>query len=372
MVISDVLVIGGGVIGLSIAWELARRGKRVKLIDQGKLAREASWAGAGILPPAARPLAIHPYDQLRAMAFEMHRDWSARLLADTGIHNGYRQTGALYLARSAGESASLIAWSHLASDEQIQIEKLSRERIKEVEPQLDPAPGGQPLRAAYYLPEECQIRNPRHLQALIRACVDCGVELIEDAKLIDLEIEHDEVTAAVTSQGNFSAHHYCFATGAWSGALLQKLGFEIGVLPIRGQMLLLKTDAPILRTIVNEGPRYLVPRDDGHLLVGATEEEVGFDKRTTAEGLADLHQFAIELVPALESASVVQSWAGLRPASYDGFPYLGKLPNLANALIAAGHFRSGLYLSPATACVISDLIAGDQPAIDLTPFCVIR
>ncbi len=369
---NDCLVIGGGVIGLSIAWELARRGQSVQLVDQGKLAREASWAGAGILPPAARPLAIHPYDQLRAMAFEMHREWSARLLRETGIHNGYQQNGAIYLARSAGEVASLVAWSQLASDEQVQIEKLTPARLREIEPAIAPASSSKPLRATYFLPEECQIRNPRHLQSLIRACQQAGVELIENSPLVDLQLHDGEVVAAITSQGELRAKNYCIATGAWSGILLQKLGFEVGVLPIRGQMLLLKTDAPILRTIVNEGPRYMVPRDDGHLLIGATEEEVGFDKRNTEEALADLHQFAIELVPSLASAQVVQSWAGLRPASYDGFPYLGKLPNLANAFVAAGHFRSGLYLSPATAMVMSDLISGITPAVDLSPFCVLR
>jgi glycine oxidase len=137
-------------------------------------------------------------------------------------------------------------------------------------------------------------------------------------------------------------------------------------------MLLLRLPRPAFSHVINEGSRYLVPRDDGRVLVGSTEEEVGFDKRTTEEGLRELRQLACSLVPALSDASLEQSWAGLRPASFDGFPYLGRLPELVNAFVAAGHFRSGLYLSTGTAVVMRQLICSGESSIALDAFRVGR
>jgi glycine oxidase len=137
-------------------------------------------------------------------------------------------------------------------------------------------------------------------------------------------------------------------------------------------MVLFRCEQPPLQRIVNEGSRYLVPREDGHVLVGSTEEEAGFDKRTTPEVIDDLTEFAKSLVPALADAAIEKTWSGLRPCALDGLPYLGRLPGLENAYVAAGHFRSGLYLSAATAVVMSQLIRGEEPDIDLTPFRVGR
>jgi glycine oxidase len=139
-------------------------------------------------------------------------------------------------------------------------------------------------------------------------------------------------------------------------------------MPVRGQIVLYRCHSPPFQRILNEGSRYLVPRDDGRVLVGSTEEEVGFDKSTTTEGLAELQRLACELVPALKSANVEHAWAGLRPASFDGFPYIGKIPGLENAFVASGHFRSGLQLSTGTARVMGQLIRGQQPVIDLRAF----
>ncbi len=138
--------------------------------------------------------------------------------------------------------------------------------------------------------------------------------------------------------------------------------------PIRGQMVLLSLNRMIVERIVNEGARYLVPRADGRLLVGSTEEDVGFDRDTTAGAVSDLLQFAMSLAPGLEGARVERFWAGLRPSTQDGLPYLGRLPDLENAFMAAGHFRSGLQLSPGTAVVMGQLIRGEQPTIDLSQF----
>jgi glycine oxidase len=144
------------------------------------------------------------------------------------------------------------------------------------------------------------------------------------------------------------------------------------IFPMRGQMVLFRCERQPFKRVLNDGPRYLVPRGDGYVLAGSTEEEAGFDKSITAEAIAELTRFAIKLVPALRDATIEQTWAGLRPASYDGFPYIGRMPGLENAFVAAGHFRSGLHLSPGTAVVLADLMCGNTPAVDLTPFRVSR
>jgi len=186
--------------------------------------------------------------------------------------------------------------------------------------------------------------------------------------VLDIVVEAGAVIDVRTSAGPLRARQYCITSGAWTAPLLAKLDIMAGIVPIRGQMVLFRCPAPPVRRIINAGSRYLVPRDDGRLLAGSTEEEAGFDKRTTDGAIAELVDFARGLIPALAEAEIERTWAGLRPGSFDGLPYLGPLPGLANAFIAAGHFRSGLFLSPATAVVMAQLLCGEEPEIDLGPF----
>ena len=199
-----------------------------------------------------------------------------------------------------------------------------------------------------------------------------GVEFLEQAPVTDFVVHGDEWRAAVVGGREYSADRFCVTAGAWTGKLLERAGVSVGVLPIRGQMALWKATPGLLRHIINEGPRYIVPRLDGHILAGSTEEEAGFDKRTTDEGVRGLVEFAHQYVPALRSLPLARSWAGLRPGVYDGLPFLGEIPGFRNAFLAAGHFRSGLYLSPGTAVSLAACIAGERPPIDLSPFRVSR
>jgi glycine oxidase len=369
---NDVLIIGGGVIGLSIAYELAGSGVHVQLIDRGDLGQEASWAGAGILPPVNRATTVHPYDQLRALSFCLHAEWASRLRDETGIDTGYRRCGALYLARTIGEAAALRGLYLTLREEQVAIERVAPADVALLEPALAPAVEARRFQAAYDTPEECQLRNRHHLRALIVACRQLGVDLVPHVAAEDFVLDGERLEGVRTSAGVLRAERYCLASGAWTEALLRRLGVPNGILPIRGQMLLYRCAQQPFTRILNEGNRYLVAREDGYVLAGSTEEEVGFDKRTTPAGLADLRSFAEALVPALAEAKLEKSWAGLRPATFDGLPYLGQIPALSNAFVAAGHFRSGLYLSGGTAVLMSQLMRGEEPDIDLEPFRVGR
>lgn len=368
----DCLIIGGGVVGLSLARELAGRGRRVAVVERGALGREASWAGAGMLPPANRATALHPLDLLRGLSYECHSAWAAELREETGIDTGFRRCGAIYVAGSPGESAALRGEVEVWRDEQIDVQPLDRDKLRDLASALLPARDTGRIRNCYWLPGECQLRNPWHLKALAASCRHRGVGLWEQATQLEFQREGERIVGLQTAVGSWRSDQYCITAGAWSYPLLHGLGIETGILPIRGQIVLFSCPRPPLRPIVNEGSRYLVPREDGHVLVGSTEEEVGYCKETTGEAISALTRFARELLPELSHARIERAWAGLRPGSFDGFPYLGRVPGHDNLFVAAGHFRSGLYLSPGTAVVMAQLMCGDRPEIDLTPFGVLR
>jgi glycine oxidase len=174
--------------------------------------------------------------------------------------------------------------------------------------------------------------------------------------------------AVRTATGRMVADQFLVAAGAWTDTLLDQVGWCPGVHPVRGQIALLNTSRPLFRRILLDGARYLVPRPDGRVLVGSTEEDAGFDKRTTAGAIADLLALAGSLVPALAEAHVERCWAGLRPGSPDGLPFLGPVPGIDNLLVAAGHFRAGIQLSPGTGLVMKDLLLGRKPGVSLEPF----
>ena len=362
----DCLIIGGGVIGLSLAYQLARDGARVRVIDRGETGREASWAGAGMLPPAKLRPTDDPYQQLAGLAIELQPQWAAMLREETGLDNGYRRTGALYVAYATDSEATLRRELTRWTAAGLQAAPLSPDDVQRLEPGLAPP------RYGVHLPEEAQLRNPRHLRALETACRLRGVTITAGVEARRFTIAGERVVGVETNLGTLAAGAYCVTSGAWSRGLLADFGAVPAIRPVRGQIVLLRTERGAPRHIINDGPRYLVPRDDGRVLIGSTEEDVGFDKRTTVGGVAGLLEFARALLPPLGEAQFERSWAGLRPATADGLPYLGRLPRVVNAYIAAGHFRSGLTLSPATAVVMSQLIRGLRPTIDLTPFRIDR
>jgi glycine oxidase len=355
---SDVLVIGGGVIGLTAAYFLARAGLQVEVVDQGDFGREASWAGAGILPPGNPGGAGTPIDQLRAQSAAMFPSLSVELREQTGIDNGYLRSGGLELFDEGGESIAE-AWRV----EGVAYEVVGDRQLSRLEPAL--ARGFGP---AYFLPDMAQLRNPRHVKALVAGCAKRGVRLRPGCPVLGFESGAGRVNAVRTAAGRLVADRFIIATGSWTDALLAQFGWRPGIQPVRGQIALLNTGASVFHKILIQGRRYLVPRSDGRVLVGSTEENVGFDKRTTAEAIGDLLRFALALVPGLSSAPVERCWAGLRPGTPDGLPIIGRAPDLDNLFVAAGHFRAGIQLSPATALLLEELLLGRKLSVPLEPF----
>jgi glycine oxidase len=358
----DVIVVGGGVIGLSTARELARRGLSVTILEQGQFAREASWAGAGILPAGPTRDTGDPLDRLAAATVKLWPALSADLLERTGIDNGFRCCGGLGLIPDSHDEApaELAYWRQAGIEHQ----RLSVQELRRIEPAVRWTDRSVP----YLVPSVSQVRNPRHLQALIGDCRALGVELCSGQPVTGFSQAAGRITAACTASARYSAQHFVVAGGAWSTRLLAESGVRLDIEPVRGQMLLLRADARPIRHVIECGARYLVPRDDGRILIGSTEEWVGFEKRNTVEAVDGLLAFATDLVPSLCDAQFETAWSGLRPHARRGRPYIGRLPAFENLFVAAGHFRSGLYLSPVTARLVAQLIVGEPVEIPLEAF----
>jgi glycine oxidase len=354
----DVLILGGGVIGLSTAWFLAEAGVRVTIVDKGDFGQQASWAGAGILSPVHPEHTQTALDQLRLQSWSMFPSLSRKLRDQTGIDNGYLVCGGLELF-ICPDAESSDEWR----GEGIAFEELAGDELHRRYPYLAPA-----VQRVYYLPDMAQLRNPRHLKALQAACAAVGVSMRPGCAVHQFVRNANRIDSVDTQQGRLTAGRYLLAAGAWSEALLAPLGWRLGIRPIRGQIALLNTGTAGVRPLLLCGKRYVVPRGDGRVLVGSTEEDAGFEARTTSAAIADLLQFAASLAPNLAGAAVERCWAGLRPGSPDGKPFLGAVPGVDNLFVAAGHFRAGIQLSPGTALVMKQVLCGEKPAIPLEDF----
>jgi glycine oxidase len=271
-----------------------------------------------------------------------------------------------------------VAWTELENQELlaaagrwralgIAYERLPPGDYMRVEPALNPG-----VESVYFLPDRAQVRNPWLLRALIAATSRLGGKLIPFCGVEGFQVHAGRVTAIKTSAGELPCGTVIVAAGPWSGLLLQPIGVHAPTPPFKGQIVLLRGNRPLLRRIVEHGANYLVPRDDGRILVGATEEDVGFDSNPTASDTQALVNWAVRLCPVLHEAKIETSWAGLRPGSLDSKPYIGRAPGFDNVFVASGHKRAGLQLAPATAELVVDLVLDRSPRLDIGPFRIDR
>jgi glycine oxidase len=372
---TDCCIIGGGIIGLSIARELAGRGLSVRVLARDAGRDTASWAAAGIFPPAPELPTATANEQLTAYSDRLHRTWADELRTETGIDNELQQCGGLHLARDDRGAARLheaaVAWRAKGA----RCDQLTAHDVAEHEPALRMAVEQGRIVGGLLLPEEMRIRPPRHLDAIRASCLMRGVEITPaaDAQSIDVVDGRINGIRIARCEGGSAtdtvrADRYCLAAGAWSGHMAESLGLHIETRPIRGQIALVRLPEQVLTRVVNVGLEYLVPRTDGRLLAGSTIEDAGFEKITTPQTIQRLLEFAHSILGPLPGALLEQSWAGLRPGSVDGLPFIGAAPACSNAFVAAGHFRAGLHQSTGTAVMLADLMDGRTPALDPMPF----
>ncbi|MHB9119602.1 MAG: glycine oxidase ThiO [Burkholderiales bacterium] len=351
---SDCLIVGAGAVGLVSALELAKRGARVTVVERGPVAAEASWAGGGILLPLLPWNYREPVTRLTQQSLAAYPYLIDELRDSTGIDPEFLRSGMVVLPPFDAEAAT--AW-HAAHD-------LPLEPMRA----LSVAPALAADEEALWLPRVYQLRNPRFLLALRQRVEQMGVKLLEHTPVSGFHTAGHRVTAVSTPTGALHAGQIVITAGAWSRALLGEYALGADIRPVRGQMLLFKIEPGVLTQIVLHQGIYLIPRADGHLLVGSTLEDVGFDKSITAEAESALHAAATAILPALAGAPVVKHWAGLRPAAPGNIPVIARHPHFDNLYLNSGHFRYGVTMAPASAQLLADILLGTPPSLDPAPY----
>lgn len=356
---SDIVIVGGGIIGLLTAWELASSGAEIKLLERGKIGREASWAGGGIVSPLYPWRYNQAVSALSHWAQDRYPQLALQLLQQSGIDPEFNPCGLLML--DAKDSAEAIQW---ARENRRPLQVQDREQIYTTEPNLGPG-----FEQGLWMPTVGNIRNPRLLQALKQSLLgQKNVSLHEGCEVLSFLQSAESTVRLQTSSGTVDAGKVVFASGAWTAALLESKGIKIHTEPVKGEMLLFKAQPWLLNRIVLNNGRYVIPRMDGHVLVGSSLARQGFDKSPTEAVKKELLQVAYRLVPGLEDFPLLNHWAGLRPGAPEGVPYIGAVPGFENVFVNAGHYRNGLVLAPASARLMADLILGNQPQVDPTPY----
>ncbi|MCI0484975.1 MAG: glycine oxidase ThiO [candidate division NC10 bacterium] len=361
---ADVLIIGGGIIGCSIALELARARVRVLLLERDRVGCEASGEAAGYLAPQAEGLAPGPFLDLCLKSREMFGPLQETLREETGIDIEYLRSGALYLLLTEEDEAYGRRLYAEQRDRGLRVEQWDRQQVLEAEPHVTPA-----VRGALYLPDDHQVQNARMVRALVLAGTRHGAQYVEGSPVTGVVRKGDRVTGVRSVAETYHAGKVVIAAGAWSGTLGELVRHEIPIRPARGQLLSLQTRGDVLRHILFGREAYLVPRANGEVAVGSTVEFVGFDKHVTAAGIEGLLTAARKLVPALASRPMLAAWAGFRPWTPDELPFLGAVPGSPGLYIASGHFRKGILLAPITGHLMAELLRDQEPSL---PFSVFR
>jgi len=363
---SDILIIGGGVIGLAIARELRRKGVgAITVIERGHLGHEASWAAAGILAPQAEADRIDDFYRMCSASRDMYPRLAEELLNETNIDIELGRSGTLYLAYSEEDVAEIrkrFEWQRSAG---LDVEHFSGQDCRSLEPSVS-----EYALEALFFPYDWQVENRKLLAALAEFAHLNEVKLIEGTAIDSILTERGRATRVRTADNvNFSADAVILATGAWTSLIkIGELAVPIDVKPIRGQMICFKQPEGRFRRVIYSPRGYVVPRYDGRVLAGATVEDVGFDAETTESGVASLRAVASEIAPCLADLEIVDKWAGLRPFAADGLPVIGRFSQIENLFVATGHYRNGILLAPFTAKAITDLVTENRSSEFLPSF----
>lgn len=351
---ADVVIIGGGVIGLSIARELALRGMRdVTVIERGEFGKEASWAAGGILAPQVEADRPDEFFKLACASRDLYPAFARALQDETGIDVQFEQTGTLYLGFTEDDEHEMrrrFDWQTRAG---LRVEWLGGEDARRLEANISPN-----VRCALRFPDDWQVENRRLTEALLASNRNLGVQLIANCEVRSVRIEGGRVTGIESAEASIDAATVVIAAGAWTSEIKTSAtnSSPLQIEPVRGQMLCFKTEPAFARHVIYSSRGYLVPRHDGRLLAGSTSEQVGFDKRVTDEGTAAIKSMAFEIAPELESVAIVDSWAGFRPHAPDDLPVIGPAADTEGLFYATGHYRNGILLAPITAEIIAEAV----------------
>jgi glycine oxidase len=352
------LIIGGGIIGMLTAHELRLAKHQVTLVERQQPARESSWAGGGIISPLFPWRYLDSVTHLASWSQQHYPELCAKLARDTNTDPQLTNSGLLIVAPNEIDQAK--AW---AKQHQHKLEPIDAATFKQLEPAA-----AQPSDNALWMPAINQVRNPRLGRALKQYIVQQGVSLLSDTTVTQIDCHQQQCLGVKTTRETLSAGGVIVCAGAWSQQLLADYTSPPAIRPMRGQMLIFKTEPGTIQRMVLEENRYVIPRRDGRVLFGSTIEDVGFDKQTTQEAYDELRDIAISRFPVLAKYPIEHHWAGLRPGSPAGIPYISAHPEIANLYINAGHYRNGIVLGLASARLAADIVLQRTPIIDPKPY----
>jgi glycine oxidase len=354
----DCIIVGGGVIGLLTARQLFLEGLDVLLLEKGPLGGESSWAGGGIVSP------LYPwrYDDavnvLAERSKKIYPELTKALLEETGQDCEFINSG-LFTVVDKGQE-EILDWAKKWCVDASYIDDI--DAIHEIEGSV-----GDVVDKGIWMPDIMQIRNPKLVKALKASFDHLSIPYLEQAPVDEIIVEHNKVTGVRTREQTFLAEKVIIASGAWS-AQFSVTESSVDVLPVKGQMIMYKGEPDLVKRIVLSEGHYVIPRKDGRILAGSTLEKIGFDKSVSCDALDELHKAAVELVPLLDDLPVERQWAGLRPGTEKGIPYICQHDEVDGLYIHAGHFRNGIVLGAASAELMADIVAGREPWCDVSPY----
>ncbi|TMN20744.1 glycine oxidase ThiO [Lentibacillus cibarius] len=359
----DAIIVGGGVMGSSIAYQLSKRNMQVLIIEKDGMAKKASSAAAGMLGAQSELEGDHQLFPLAQQSRAMFPVVAEELKSLSGIDIELKQTGILKVAQTEDELTHLKSVAALQRSMGQEAEWLSAEKIRMKEPELSAAALG-----GFYIPNDGQVSAPLLSKAFAQSAAVLGTDMLEYTKVDSFIRKDNRIIGVKTTAGTYYAEEIVVAGGAWSSHILQKAGESLDVYPVKGECFAVQHDQQMISSSIFLTNGYIVPKSGGRLIIGATQKPGDFDQTVHLHGLSGLIANATNMIPALKEAKWENAWAGIRPQTGDDLPYIGRCPHVNGLSVAAGHFRNGILLSPITGILVADLLEGkpvdDTFAID--------
>ncbi len=359
----DTIIVGAGAIGMMTAQLLSQQGQSVCLLDKADVGSESSWAGGGILSPLYPWRYADAVNDLSQWSQQHYPEFISNLTRETGIDSEILSSG-LLIRNIEDQRPEIVAWMKKYNRD---AQFVSASEAHEIEPLTSDIKG-----ESLWLPNVGQVRNPRFVKALHQLMKNSAISIKTHCEVLEIKTTNNKFSVVQTTAGAIAADNLIVASGAWSGELLKKLAGQqqalVDVNPVRGQMMILKTPPDTLKRIILDSGHYLIPRKDGRVLIGSTLEFVGFDKNTTQQAHDKLLAAAISIVPSLSHYPVEYHWAGLRPGTADGIPYICKHPEVSGIYINTGHYRNGIIMGLASAQLLVNIMLDMPKILDTTAF----
>jgi len=356
--VPEIIVIGGGIIGMLTARELHQAGVDALVIERGPLGGESSWAGGGIISPLYPWRYSSAVNQLAEISKTIYPGLAQQLQDESDIDCELITSGLLFAGLEQQQQAE--SWAKQWS---VELETVTdAKHIHEIEPQVSTE-----ISSGIWLPGIMQIRNPKLVKALKGSFDAVGIDYLEHTPVQELVIDAGTIKGVKTETGIYEANNVIIASGAWSSGFIRHQR-NVEIEPVKGQMIMFKGEPGLIQRMVLSSGHYIIPRKDGRVLAGSTLERAGFDKSVTDDAMVELRRCAIELIPALADMEIERQWAGLRPGTEQGIPYICAHPDIAGLYINAGHYRNGVVLGAASARLMAEMVQDQKTSLDPAPY----